>query len=109
MLNLTSTCLCRNLAPWQTRFQSETAGYKKTTVTILNDEHPDIVMFDAFSTMGFRLNNGMRIIGPCAAFPKSLLHWNVRFLFYFSIKTHKSNTLLFLGQMMNIIHTMGYC
>ncbi len=35
------------------------------------------ILFDAFSNMGFTLNNGMRIMGPCAAFARSVLHWDV--------------------------------
>ena len=48
----------------------------KTQVTILNQEQDGIYM-SAYSSMGFRLADGMRVVGPCAVFPRSILHWNV--------------------------------
>jgi NADH dehydrogenase [ubiquinone] 1 alpha subcomplex assembly factor 3 len=47
-------------------------------VTILNKEEGTGIFVDAYSTLGFVLNNGLRILGPCAVFPRSVLHWNVR-------------------------------
>jgi len=49
-----------------------------TSVTIINDEQEDALYFDSYSSHGFRFNNGMRVMGPCAVFPRSLLSWNVR-------------------------------
>ena len=49
----------------------------KTTVTILNKEQDGGIFIDAYSNQGFRLNTGFRVIGPCAVFPRSILHWNV--------------------------------
>jgi len=49
----------------------------KTTVTILNQEHDQGIFIDSYSNMGFRLSSGIRVFGPCAVFPRSLLHWNV--------------------------------
>lgn len=53
--------------------QSGTSTYEgdgKTTVSILNKEVDGGLMINAFSQMGFRLNNGMMVIGPMAIFPK---------------------------------------
>ena len=48
----------------------------RTTVSILNDEM-DGLGINGFSPLGFFLNNGLRVIGPCAIFPRSILQWNV--------------------------------
>jgi len=48
----------------------------RSTVSILNDEM-DGLGINGISTLGFLLNNGLRIIGPCAIFPRSILQWNV--------------------------------
>ena len=57
--------------------QVEEAQYKKTTVNILNKDE-EVMFIDAYSPAGFRLNNGMRVIGPCAVFPRSILSWNIK-------------------------------
>ncbi|XP_049838750.1 NADH dehydrogenase [ubiquinone] 1 alpha subcomplex assembly factor 3 [Schistocerca gregaria] len=49
----------------------------KTTVQILNREFDLGLMINSYSQMGFRLNNGLFIVGPMAIFPKSVLSWNV--------------------------------
>ena len=49
----------------------------KTTVSILNHEVDKGIFIDSYSSMGFTLNTGIKIIGPCAIFPRSALHWNV--------------------------------
>ncbi|XP_042221819.1 NADH dehydrogenase [ubiquinone] 1 alpha subcomplex assembly factor 3-like isoform X2 [Homarus americanus] len=36
------------------------------------------LMVDSYSQVGFRLNNGMSVIGPIALFPKTVLSWRVR-------------------------------
>lgn len=41
------------------------------------------LFFAAYDIYGFLLNNGVDIIGPCAAFPRNALHWNVRFDYYY--------------------------
>jgi len=48
----------------------------RTTVSFLNDEM-DGLGINGFSTLGFLLNNGLRVVGPCAVFPRSILQWNV--------------------------------
>ena len=49
-----------------------------TSVTILNREENEGIFIQAYSSLGFRLSTGMRVMGPSVFFPKSLLHWNVR-------------------------------
>lgn len=53
--------------------QAGTASYDddgKTKVSILNQETDVGLMINAFSQMGFRLSNGMMVIGPMAIFPR---------------------------------------
>lgn len=45
-------------------------GDGKTKVSILNQETEVGLMINAFSQMGFRLSNGMMVIGPMAVFPR---------------------------------------
>jgi len=52
----------------------------RSTVNFLNDEM-DGLGINGFSTLGFVLNNGLRVVGPCAIFPRSILQWNVRVTF----------------------------
>ena len=50
-----------------------TAAYEgdgKTKVSIMNQEAEAGLMINAFSQMGFRLNNGMMVLGPMAIFSK---------------------------------------
>ncbi|XP_013783847.1 NADH dehydrogenase [ubiquinone] 1 alpha subcomplex assembly factor 3-like [Limulus polyphemus] len=53
-------------------------GDGKTTVTILNKEEDEGILINSYSTVGFRLNNGIFIFGPVAVFPRSVLQWNVK-------------------------------
>ncbi|KAG7169129.1 NADH dehydrogenase [ubiquinone] 1 alpha subcomplex assembly factor 3-like isoform X1 [Homarus americanus] len=50
----------------------------RTTVKVLNMEIEAGLMVDSYSQVGFRLNNGMSVIGPIALFPKTVLSWRVR-------------------------------
>ncbi|CAL1264411.1 unnamed protein product [Larinioides sclopetarius] len=52
-------------------------GDGKTTVTILNREHRHLILFDSLTEIGFKLNNGIFAVGPVAAFPRTILQWNV--------------------------------
>lgn len=52
-------------------------GDGRTTVAILNKLHKNILMIDTYSSLGFRLNNGIFAAGPVAIFPRTVLHWNV--------------------------------
>jgi NADH dehydrogenase [ubiquinone] 1 alpha subcomplex assembly factor 3 len=50
----------------------------RTTVSVLNQEQDRGIFIDSYSCLGFLLSTGIRVIGPCAVFPRSVLHWNVR-------------------------------
>lgn len=52
-------------------------GDGKTTVTMLNREYNHLIMINSFSEHGFRLNNGIYVVGPMAVFPRTILQWNV--------------------------------
>ncbi|XP_037800710.1 NADH dehydrogenase [ubiquinone] 1 alpha subcomplex assembly factor 3-like [Penaeus monodon] len=58
--------------------QSTSIDEDKTTATILNQEADSGLMVDAYSQVGFRLNNGMKVLGPIAIFPRSVLSWKVK-------------------------------
>lgn len=49
----------------------------QTTVNIIQEDQQDMLFFDSFFEHGFKFNNGMRVMGPCVVFPRSLLNWNV--------------------------------
>ena len=44
---------------------------------VLNKELDRGLMIDAYSQAGFRLNNGINVVGPMAIFPRTVLSWNV--------------------------------
>ncbi|XP_063545432.1 NADH dehydrogenase [ubiquinone] 1 alpha subcomplex assembly factor 3 [Cydia strobilella] len=52
-------------------------GEGKTTVRVLNQEQDLGLMIDAYATYGFRLNNGITVLGPLAIFPRTILSWQV--------------------------------
>ncbi|XP_012263944.2 NADH dehydrogenase [ubiquinone] 1 alpha subcomplex assembly factor 3 [Athalia rosae] len=52
-------------------------GDGKTTLSILNKDFVYGLMIDSYSESGFTLNNGIRILGPIALFPRSILNWRV--------------------------------
>lgn len=49
----------------------------KTTVTILNDEYGAPLMIDSYTQQGFKLNNGIKVMGPVIIFPRTVLGWDV--------------------------------
>ncbi|XP_053622182.1 NADH dehydrogenase [ubiquinone] 1 alpha subcomplex assembly factor 3 [Plodia interpunctella] len=53
-------------------------GEGKTTVRVLNMEPELGLMIDSYATYGFRLNNGVTVLGPIAIFPRTVLSWQVR-------------------------------
>ncbi|XP_014282530.1 NADH dehydrogenase [ubiquinone] 1 alpha subcomplex assembly factor 3 [Halyomorpha halys] len=57
--------------------KSSYEGDGKTSVTILNKEPGYGIMIDSYSKEGFRLNNGLFVIGPLILFPHTALSWNV--------------------------------
>lgn len=53
---------------------------------MLSKEDDENIYVEAYSTLGFKLSSGFRIIGPCILFPRSILHWGVSkvsFFFFF--------------------------
>ncbi|GFQ96212.1 NADH dehydrogenase 1 alpha subcomplex assembly factor 3 [Trichonephila clavata] len=52
-------------------------GDGKTTVSILNREYQHLIMIDTVSDFGFRLNNGIFVVGPMAVFPRTIMQWDV--------------------------------
>ncbi|XP_015519920.2 NADH dehydrogenase [ubiquinone] 1 alpha subcomplex assembly factor 3 [Neodiprion pinetum] len=52
-------------------------GDGKTTISILNRDEVYGLMINSYSKIGFRLNNGISIIGSLAIFPRSVLSWKV--------------------------------
>lgn len=52
-------------------------GDGKTVAIMLNKEPGVNLMINSYSNYGFRLNNGLFVLGPLAIFPKSILQWNV--------------------------------
>lgn len=65
--NLVKTGSCRrNYEPGTKAYD----GDGKTTATVLNTEEGAGLMIDSFSQTGFRLNNGMMVVGPMAIFPR---------------------------------------
>merc|ERR1711872_474797 len=61
-----------------TRWTTHTSDpEQKMSATILNQEENAGLMIDAYSQVGFRLNNGLSVVGPIAIFPKSVLSWQV--------------------------------
>ncbi|XP_047513818.1 NADH dehydrogenase [ubiquinone] 1 alpha subcomplex assembly factor 3 isoform X1 [Pieris napi] len=52
-------------------------GDGKTTVRIINQD-PDLgLIIDSYGTFGFRLNNGLTVLGPMAIFPRTVLSWQI--------------------------------
>lgn len=45
-------------------------GDGKTSVSVLNKEEDGALMINAYSQIGFRLNNGMFVVGPMVIFPR---------------------------------------
>lgn len=41
------------------------------------NKETDLIIIDAFSNLGFRLNNSMKCMGPIVVFPNIILSWNV--------------------------------
>lgn len=60
------------------RLKAAYEGEGKTTVRVINKEHDLGLMIDSYATYGFRLNNGLTVLGPMAIFPRTVLSWQVR-------------------------------
>ncbi|XP_045538514.1 NADH dehydrogenase [ubiquinone] 1 alpha subcomplex assembly factor 3 [Papilio machaon] len=60
------------------RHKAAYEGDEKTTVRVINQELELGLMVDSYATYGFRLNNGVTVLGPMALFPRTVLSWQVR-------------------------------
>ncbi|XP_050047293.1 NADH dehydrogenase [ubiquinone] 1 alpha subcomplex assembly factor 3 [Dermacentor andersoni] len=78
MLARSRTLLNKALKPRLHVRWSSYEGDGKTTVSVLNKERIDMLLVDSYSTAGFRLNNGLFVVGPIALFPRSVLQWRVK-------------------------------
>ncbi|CAL1545159.1 unnamed protein product [Lymnaea stagnalis] len=52
-------------------------SYSKSNVSMISLEDETHNYIAAYSSTGFRLASGFNILGPCALFPRAVLHWNV--------------------------------
>ncbi|GFO21789.1 NADP dehydrogenase [ubiquinone] 1 alpha subcomplex assembly factor 3 [Plakobranchus ocellatus] len=52
-------------------------SYSKSSLSLITKEDETQNYIEAFSAYGFRLTSGFNILGPCALFPRAVLHWNV--------------------------------
>ncbi|XP_038219889.1 NADH dehydrogenase [ubiquinone] 1 alpha subcomplex assembly factor 3-like [Zerene cesonia] len=59
------------------RHKAAYEGDGKTTVRVINMEQDLGLMIDSYGTFGFRLNNGLTVLGPMAIFPRTVLSWQV--------------------------------
>lgn len=69
-----------NSVPFKTHKKNFSGAYDpdgKTVVNIMNSDEDAPLMIDGYSSLGFRLNNGIFVVGPIAIFPNSILSWNV--------------------------------
>ncbi|XP_058452071.1 NADH dehydrogenase [ubiquinone] 1 alpha subcomplex assembly factor 3 [Malaya genurostris] len=67
----------KNLCFSYVRQSSSYDGDGKTSVSILNMEADSGLLINSYSTVGFRLNNNMVVVGPMAIFPRTVFSWNV--------------------------------
>ncbi|CAH0761978.1 unnamed protein product [Diatraea saccharalis] len=76
----TAIHVSRNRSPLLSSMRHKAAyeGDGKTTVRIINQEQDLGLMIDSYATYGFRLNNGITVLGPMAIFPRTVLSWQVR-------------------------------
>ncbi|CAG5125716.1 unnamed protein product [Candidula unifasciata] len=56
-------------------FDGETPQKTHMSMVVREDESHNYVV--SYSNIGFRFSTGLRAIGPCALFPRLVLHWNV--------------------------------
>lgn len=51
--------------------------YSRTNIEMLSDQDDNIYLLK-YGVTGFKLQSGVRIVGPIAVFPRSVMHWNVK-------------------------------
>ncbi|XP_034828133.1 NADH dehydrogenase [ubiquinone] 1 alpha subcomplex assembly factor 3 [Maniola hyperantus] len=74
-----SLCTKRSPVFWSNvRYKAAYEGEGKTTVRVINQEQDLGLMIDSYATYGFRLNNGITVLGPLAIFSRTILSWQVR-------------------------------
>ncbi|GFR75768.1 NADH dehydrogenase [ubiquinone] 1 alpha subcomplex assembly factor 3 [Elysia marginata] len=56
-------------------FDGET--YSKSNLSLITKEDDTQNYIAAYNSYGFRLTSGFHILGPCALFPRAVLHWSV--------------------------------
>ncbi|RUS87967.1 hypothetical protein EGW08_004245, partial [Elysia chlorotica] len=56
-------------------FDGET--YSKSSLSLITKEDDSQNYVAAYNAYGFRLTSGFHILGPCALFPRTVLHWSV--------------------------------
>lgn len=56
-------------------FDGETPHKTHMSMIVREDESHNYVL--SYSNFGFRFSSGLGAIGPCALFPRLILHWNV--------------------------------
>ncbi|XP_068622116.1 NADH dehydrogenase [ubiquinone] 1 alpha subcomplex assembly factor 3 [Battus philenor] len=68
----------RTLLTSSIRHKAAYEGDGRTTVRVINQEQDLGLMVDCYATYGFKLNNGITVLGPIAIFPRTVLSWQVR-------------------------------
>ncbi|KAF9407662.1 hypothetical protein HW555_012395 [Spodoptera exigua] len=71
--------LLKHASPVVSAVRSKAAyeGDGKTTVRVINQEEDAGLMIDTYATYGFKLNNGLTVLGPMAIFPRTVMSWQV--------------------------------
>lgn len=69
LLNRTLICASRRFKSYE--------GDGKTYVKILNTDPDAGLLIDSYSQVGFRLNNGIMVVGAMIIFPKTVLSWSI--------------------------------
>lgn len=64
-------------SPLQDSLQ-RTGDYKQTDIKMLSQEEGEKIYILRYGVTGFKLQSGLRILGPMAVFPRSILHWNIQ-------------------------------
>ncbi|KAJ8706404.1 hypothetical protein PYW08_011030 [Mythimna loreyi] len=77
--SITRAKIIRSATPLLSLVRGKAAyeGEGKTTVRVINQEVDSGLMIDTYATYGFKLNNGLTVLGPMAIFPKTVMSWQV--------------------------------
>ncbi|PZC76301.1 hypothetical protein B5X24_HaOG204813 [Helicoverpa armigera] len=79
MLSVIRRATLRTSTPTLSAVRGKAAyeGEGKTTVRVINQEYDAGLMIDSYATYGFKLNNGLTVLGPMAIFPRTVMSWQV--------------------------------